>query len=420
MNIMGARQVGVSPEVYTATLPDRTGDIFVDLRFCAGFAHETPETSGLTHLLEHYLLGRAYRRSPEPLKVSGQVGDDATIFTLTASLRHAVRDAQLFFDAVLHPSFDDLEVFDSEREAMRNELIGHGNSAYAKLYERAGTARFSGWSSHFIHRTDELRLISRFSISDIARWYAEYFVATRLVVTVGAHASQARLAREVATLAVSSGFAGGVTALPLPLSAYSSRSVTLFDDPTVMGSYVAVTFPTFPFAEPLEKRLALRVLARLLTGSSSDRTFKALRSRGVYDLDYSAYTNARIGVLSFRAHIEAHTVSDLLTVLRDAFRRFKSVPARRMNIEDSLRSMRRGVREEWRSNGGRFEWITNALTYEFAARSPREYFSALRLVEPDTIRKLASEIFSSKSVNIVVLGDVVGIVSAEIDQIMEF
>jgi predicted Zn-dependent peptidase len=264
----------------------------------SGSAHEPVDRAGITHLLEHLLLRRCGRRTPDEIaELLDALGGDVDAFTTRetcAVTSHVTKERfaealALTFDALFRPHIE-AEDLESERGVIAAEFDLVRDSPGEVAAERALVAC---WGSHPLARPvlGDRGVVRGLGRGDVERFHAERFTAENLVLVAVGAVDEGLISDEVARLP-----RGGVT--PPVLSAPRWRPAMMVEERRGLEQvYVHLALPALPSGHPDE--FILGVLHQLLGAGNSSRLFRELRDRLglVYEIDSSVYAAAAAGLL---------------------------------------------------------------------------------------------------------------------------
>ncbi len=263
-----------------------------------GSAEEPSELEGITHLLEHLLLRRTARRTPESIaELIDSVGGGIDAFTTreTCAIAGHVpaerfsETIDLILDAMFRPGFrlDDLE---AERGVIAAEFEMVQDSPGEMAAERALMAC---WDGHPLARPvlGRREVVQRLRVGDLRRYHAQHFTGEDLLLVAVGPVDERALERRLAGI---------------PSRSWRSRTlapprwrpgVAVEEREGLEQVYVNLTLPALPADHP--EVVTLGVLEQLLGEGNSSRLFRDIRDRLglVYDVGAAAYCTSLAGVL---------------------------------------------------------------------------------------------------------------------------
>lgn len=264
----------------------------------SGSAHEPVESAGITHLLEHLLLRRTHRRSPDVIaELIDSLGGAVDAYTtkescaLTAHVPAERTDEaiDLLLDAFFTPRFVSAEV-ETERSVVDAEFDMVQDSPGEVAAERALE---TCWAGHPLARPvlGLREVVRRLDAATLERFHHRTFTADRVVaVVVGPveeRAVEARLSR----------FARGGSIPPSLRTPEWCPGVAVEHRDGLEQVYVNMVLPALPTGHP--EALTLGILHQLLGAGNSSRLFRELRDRRglVYDVGTAVFSGSVAGVL---------------------------------------------------------------------------------------------------------------------------
>jgi len=288
--------MGGAPVLIVDPRPGPTTALGLWLR--AGSAHEPAGAFGITHLIEHLLLKRTHRRSPDAIaELIDSLGGAVDAYTtkescaLTAHVPAQRSDEalDLLLDAFFSPRFLPAEV-ETERNVVDAEFDLIQDSPGEVAAERALEAC---WNGHALARPvlGERDVVRRLDAPTLERFHHRTFTGDRVVaVAVGPldeGAVEARIGRYVSR--------GAPLPSLRPPDWQPGLAVEHRDG--LEQVYVNLVLPALPTGHP--ETLTLGVLHQLLGAGNSSRLFRELRDRRglVYDVGTAVFTGSVAGIL---------------------------------------------------------------------------------------------------------------------------
>jgi predicted Zn-dependent peptidase len=263
-----------------------------------GSVQEPRDLEGITHLLEHLLLRRTSRRTPEEVsELIDSLGGAVDAFTTRESCAitaHVPADrfgeaVDLLLESIFAPRFlvDDLEV-EKGVIAAEFEMVQDSPAEIA-----AENALMACWDAHPMARPvlGRRQVVRRLRVQDLERYHGQRFTAEDLVLVAVGPVDQRDLERRLASLP------GGVRR-PRPIPPPGWRPGVVVEEREGLEQlYVNLVLPALPADH--EEIVTLGVLQQLLGEGNSSRLFRDLRDRLglVYDVGTAAYCTSLAGVL---------------------------------------------------------------------------------------------------------------------------
>lgn len=288
--------MGGAPVLIVDSRPGPTTALGLWLR--AGSAHEPPGAFGITHLIEHLLLKRTHRRSPDAIaELIDSLGGAVDAYTtkescaLTAHVPSERTDQalELLLETFFSPRFVAAEV-ETERSVVDAEFDMVQDSPGEVAAERALEAC---WNGHSLARPvlGDRDTVRTLDASTLERFHQRTFAADRVVAVAVGPVEEKGIAERIGR------FVRRGAPLPSlrPPEWHSGLVVEHRDG--LEQVYVNLVLPALPTGHP--ETLTLGVLHQLLGAGNSSRLFRELRDRRglVYDVGTAVYAGSVAGVL---------------------------------------------------------------------------------------------------------------------------
>jgi predicted Zn-dependent peptidase len=255
-----------------------------------GSAHESPESAGVSHLMEHLVFKGTERRSAHQIALSLEsLGGSLDAYTTRehTSYQAHVLDEHLpvaldvLADLVLHPRLDsaDLEL---EKDVVVEEIAGVEDVPDDLIFD-LHSAKF--WNGHTYGRPilGTRETVRTFQIDDLRSLHAERYRGRNIVLGCVGHIEHDDVLSRVTELfgAVEPGSAPPEIAEPVE-TASGRRSVVR----DAAQAHVVIANSTPSFADPI--RNALLLISGAFGGGMSSRLFQRIREE--LALAYSVYS----------------------------------------------------------------------------------------------------------------------------------
>lgn len=252
----------------------------IALAFAVGSRHETNETQGLSHLLEH-MLHRGTPRYPSSYAlnraIEGLGGDltagtcaDVTTYTVTLPAPSIGPALDVLVDMFTSPRLGELAL---EKDIVREEILEclDGDGECIDPYD---LSRRLLWGDHPLGRSilGTLETVERFTEADLRRHLARYYGAENGVLAVAGPVDVGAIARVAE--ATFGRLSPGRPAVSAPPPAPSRGPVVEHVEDAGSQTTVRLSFPAFGERDPRSSSLA--VLSRLLDDGMSARLHRAL------------------------------------------------------------------------------------------------------------------------------------------------
>lgn len=296
-----------------------------------GGRHETPETAGISHFLEHMLF-RGTTEHPSSLDleqafeaiggtVNAATDPETTCYHSRLHPQQLAAGAALFASMLRRPLFLDLE---TERRIILEEALEDLNAKGEDVSPDNLTARLL-WPGHALSlpTIGTRTTIAGIGLDELQRHHARHYTPAATVIAV---AGPIRRPQVVAAIADAFGDWQGETApVWLPVPAYrdaAPETIWVRDSDSQVGLQLAFRLP----GRQTTGSVPLRVLRRLLSGGGTSRLM--LRLRETLGLTYNVEANlallADTGVFSVDLAVAPENlvpaVQEVLAIFTDLHR----------------------------------------------------------------------------------------------------
>jgi predicted Zn-dependent peptidase len=292
-----------------------------------GSRDETPQTSGVSHVLEHMAFKGTTTRSVQAINLDAErLGADVNAFTskdttgyfMTGLGRHVGHFLEMTADIVLNSTFPAAEL-ERELQVIRQEAIESiedPQESSSDLLDRAI------WGDHPMGMPviGTVENIERFTRQDLVAHVQSHYVAEKTVVTAAGNFDvEAFLAGAERLFAGMPQAAGGMSPAPVAPPGYIGSAMgQRFSQ--VSQVFVNLAYPLAPAqAQEMQQqrwRLAASVAAILFGGGMSAPFTDTIRER--LGLAYTAESSAEHGDVWFNFVVHAVTTPDKLEQLMTA------------------------------------------------------------------------------------------------------
>ncbi|MDB5856996.1 MAG: peptidase [Ramlibacter sp.] len=289
-----------------------------------GSRDETPQNSGISHVLEHMAFKGTATRSVQAINLDAErLGADVNAFTskdttgyfMTGLGKHADRFLEMTADIVLNSTFPEAEL-GRELDVIRQEAIEYledPQESSSELLDRAI------WGDHPMGMPviGTVENIERFTRADLVAHVQRHYVAANTVVTAAGNFDVAAfLALGERLFAGMPGFPEGTAPQPVEPAQYIGGAMgQRFSQ--VSQVFVNLAYPVAPapgeHAQDQRWRLAASVAALLFGGGMSAPLTDTIRER--LGLAYTAESTAEGGDVWFAFLVHAVTTPDKLEQL---------------------------------------------------------------------------------------------------------
>jgi predicted Zn-dependent peptidase len=371
-----------------------------------GSRHETEETSGISHFIEHMAFkGTQTRSALDIARTIEQGGGYVNAFTgkeLTCFFVH-VLDEQLptavdILSDILANSVFEPEAMGREKQVILDEIRDMEDSPDEVIHELFAQAVFE---PHSLARSilGPPANITRFTREDLLRFIQTHYSPDRVLVAAAGrvdHRTLTRLIREKLRLPAGEPSSDGGTPAPMVAKKKSQQRA-------IQQAHVCVGGRGFRYRD--KRRYTLSVLNTVLGGGMSSRLFQNIREK--YGIAYSIYSFADLlsdtGLIGIYFATDASRVEKALELVAKEIRALK---------EDALKSTElHGIKTQLKGNimlgleqvANRMNRVARAEIYLEKYADIAELSRKIDAVTARQIRDLTNELFREENLTTVIL-----------------
>lgn len=290
-----------------------------------GSRYESPETAGISHVLEHMLF-RGTERHPTSYEqnfameeLGGTLGaathPDLTSFDVTVPPEHVAPAVSLIVDMLTTPRFRN---FETEKNVLREELLESLDDD-GTLIDADELLELAIFGDHPLGSPigGPLENLESLEQSTLERWHRTHYVGANVVVAIAGRFDEASIDEVRRSL---SRLPRGPRSVALPFT--TRQLATKLEHVDVAGSQSDVRVGITTFGEHDPRHLALSLFARVLDDGMSARVFKKMVDEEglAYDAFGGLATYEDVGVLSLGATSAPERVPRTTAALLDVLR----------------------------------------------------------------------------------------------------
>lgn len=378
-----------------------------------GSRHETHETNGISHFIEHTLFKGTRKRSAVQIAdESDALGGYLDAFTSRESVgftnkvldEHLPQAFELVADLVTAPNFDPAEL-DKERNVILEEIKMVEDTPDDLVFELFSAGFYP---QHALGRpilgTPET--LATFQAEGVRAHYEHAYRPENLVIAAAGNITHEQLLELVnqhfAHLRPRKIAAGEVA--PLPTSHITLRHKSeLEQSHLVLGA---------PCPSLLSKdHYAVNVLCTILGGGMSSRLFQSVREdKGLVYTIFSSLTEyVDTGFLSIYAGASAENIQPTITATLAELRRFKSEKIAAAELQRNKDQLKTSLMLALESSSARMNSLASQEMIWGEFLSPGEVIDRINAVTAEDLQRLANDIFKPEALAVTVLGDLDGL-----------
>jgi len=404
------KKIVLSNEAPIITVPlSESQTITALLIFKTGSRHETKETNGLSHFLEHMFFKGTSQR-PNTLAIASDLdalgcefnaftGKEYTGYWIKAAKNKLAPALDVLGDMILNSKFDAEEI-EREKGVIIEELNMYEDNPMMHIEDVLETCLYgdtpAGWET--IGTKENIR---RFNRQDFIDYFSSQYGAKSafMVLAGGVEDAHVHKAEEIMIQLKENNWRDQ------DKNFYEQKEPklkTVFKDIDQVNLSLAVR--TFPLNHPEEFRVKL--LAVILGGAMSSRLFINLRERNglAYYVKTSAEFHSDSGYLTTQAGVPVDKVELSLEIIKKEYAKLKNelVSEEELNRAKDLVQGRLLLQMEASDNLA--NWYARQLILRSDILTPQDFIEKVRSVSAKDLQATAQKIFIDEGLNLALIG----------------
>ena len=371
----------------------------------AGSVYENIEEAGITHFIEHMIFKGTETRGPGELagaiegvggRVNAYTSYEYTVYHATLSAVHWDRALEVLAEAVMHSTFDPLELEREKKVVLEEVSMRYDRPNIMLFHELMATAYTRHPYRLPVIGNEES--ITNFSRDKVLEYIGKHYYPQNLLVVVAGDVKGRDVMVRVQE--IFGDLDKGETEpadLPVEPGQDETRFFTMKAD--IMQPQMAIAIPISKFNSP--DTPVLDVLAQIAGHGETSRLYRSLRDEKqlVYGINASAFTPSDPGMFEVAAVLDGANMTQAFEAALAELFKFKyfSVTA------EELRRAKHSLESDFVFNLERVEGQARVLgSFEMMSGDPREdeYLEKIRAVTHDDIKRIAQKYFSEKSITV--------------------
>jgi predicted Zn-dependent peptidase len=390
--------------VVSAAIP-RIESVSVGIWASVGSRHESLETSGASHFIEHLLFKGTRTRSARDIsmEIEGRGGyldaftqEESTCYYARMAREHMGGALDVLADMILRPCLDPEEV-DKERSVIVEEILMYRDQPQHVVHEKLTAAL---WPNHALGRSvagtpESLGAMTRASLR---RFKEDHYVPGNLVVAFAGGADHE------SCVATAAQHLGGMRGRRAPAVRYdgaaTQRRPLVHESKDVEQTHLAVGFRHFGRLD--RRRHALRVFNTILGENMSSRLFQVLREQHglAYSVQSSFQTFHETGALLISAGLDGGKTLRAVDLMTRELKRLKDRPVGPGELRRAKDYLIGQMKLGLESAANQMMWIGEHLMAFGRVISPEDAITDLMKVTSAEVQALAREILSARRASI--------------------
>lgn len=373
-----------------------------------GSRHESHETHGIAHFIEHLLFkGTGSRNAAKIAEAIDSVGGQLNAFTDKEYVgyyarvldEHLPEAFEILADIVLNPTFPPAEV-ERERNVIFEEINMVEDSPQELIHDLF-LEHF--WPAHPLGRpvSGTKKSVERIRRRDVVRHFRSHYTARNMIVAAAGNIRHARVQKLAERYF--HGLESGSRVEPgPPPAARQARVVRRKPNLEQMHLCLGTVSPSLKSAE----RYPAHVLSHVLGGGVSSRLFQKIREkRGlVYDIDSTLDMYQDAGSLVVYAGMAPEAAPRVVELTRREFRKLREKAVSEDELSRAKEFLKSSVVMSLESPGSRMTQLAQQEIY-FGRHVPvGEVLRSIDRISAGDVLRVANELFTRAPLAMVALG----------------
>lgn len=374
-----------------------------------GSRHETRDTSGISHFLEHMFFKGTAKR-PTTLAISSdldKIGGEFNAFTskeytgyyAKVDGAHAARAVDVISDMLLHSKFDAREIR-REKGVILEELNMYENNPIIHIDDLFEACLYGdtplGWDTIGTREN-----IARFTRKDFLRYRTSQYRGEGMVAVVAGNFSPQDVAGAKKLLEQ---LPAGTPREAEPFTATQSKA--MYAVKTQQTEQVSVSVGVRAYSYHHKDYLTAKVLGTMLGGSMSSRLFIAVRERK--GLAYQVHTHVEgyrdTGYLTTTLGTSPATVEEAIATTIKEYKRMAHNGVQAAELQKAKDYLRGKAVLALEATDARANWYAKQEVLGMEVMTPEQYYRTIDAIRIADIKRVAKEIFRKENVNLALIG----------------
>ncbi len=361
-----------------------------------GSRHETPETAGITHFIEHLLFKgtetRTAREIAEAMDAAGGqlnafTGKECTCFYARVLDEHFDLAVEILSDLVLHPRFDPADV-EKEKNVILEEIIMYEDTPEDLVHDIFSELL---WPGHALGRPVQgtVASVRPLTREQILTHYGRFYVPGNMVVAVAGNVPHERVVSEVSRRFEER---RGEVWSP-PGEQPEPAAGAFYRTKEIEQVHLCLGVAGIPLGDP--RIHTLHLLSNILGGGTSSRLFQEIREERGLAYSVYAFHNSFQGAGLTGVYLATSPASarSALALARAEIDRLKDGGVEESELLRNKDQLKAAVLLGLESTSGRMTHLGKSLLLLGRVLSPEEIIERIERVTPEEVRSLAREIW---------------------------
>lgn len=375
-----------------------------------GSQHETKNTNGISHFLEHMLFKGTEKR-PSSKIITEELEDLGSQYNAFTGAHYTgyyakgkVADwetlLEIISDMYLNPTIP-AEELEKERGVILEEINMRQDDPQYVAADTFDTLMFgdqpAGWN--VLGPKKNIRILSRNSLRN---YHKKHYVAGKTIVVIAGGVQVNKVAKVVGEMFKYIPKAKQLSHKPAKGKQVKPRKKIVARK--VDQAHLMLGFSSMPFYDA--DYPAAKVLAAVLGGGMSSRLFMRVREElgAAYYVSAGQYPSPDVGTFAVRAGADAKRVKLVVQVIREEISRLKEEPVPKDELQRVKNLLTGNIILGLESSDAYTNYY--AMQYAMGAEvsQPKKYIKAIEKVTSKQLLEVARKIFDTNKENLVVVG----------------
>lgn len=391
-------------KIHFVNLPNKSDEAFLELNFGIGRLHEPEKLQGALHLIDHYLAGQFTEYQSDDFYTNSYISNEFLSFELKSKTKNMPKDIKVVAEKIFKPEFNDQEMLNYEKNAIKAEMISQTANTYNLILEKVleQSLLINNKPRNSVYR--EIENIDQISLQELKEFYVKEVLSAPIFITIGGYKLSSKLKKEIEAILLkyknNIGKDKGAKDVSVKFKAH--KKVCVFTDPAIdSGVVVNIVFDAFGYERNYVQREVLCASLIAICDNPELGLHAKLRKLGIYGLYYNWRFRGVGGIV--RLSFTATDLSAVISALELIFQAINKIAETGLNkkiIHKSAKDFKEYLSNRKSNNYKIFQDKLNDLLMEPEGFSETKANSLFARVMPEFTAGLLKNVFKRANMNV--------------------